>query len=148
MRQLPFFILLALALSLGGCASSTTTVVYARAPDLGPRQEFAPPSHRNRSVRRITLSHHRPSHQVAVLPKEPKDDASEPRPTSTEWWMRENARLGKAIIICRGCLPSTIANASLSKPAVRSSKSEPPALASTSTNPAERSIVVETQDHP
>jgi hypothetical protein len=38
-----------------------------------------------------------------------QDDTSEPRFTSAEWWIRENARLGKAVAICRGCLPAVVA---------------------------------------
>ena len=161
MRQALFFIPAAFALSLAGCASSTTTGVcarvsdselrpgfaIARVSDLELRPEFARRP-RNKSPSRHARSHHKSSaDQASVLATVPKDDAPEPRPTSTEWWMRENARLGKAIMICQGCLPSSIANASLPKPAVRSSKSELQALPSTSTNPVERSIVVETQDH-
>src|SRR5258707_2056703 len=143
MRQLPFFILLALALGLGGCASSPTTGVCARAPSFEPG-EFALLQHR-KSLRSRTMSHHRTSHQVAALPKLPKDDTPEPRPTSTEWWMRENARLGKAIIICRGCLPATTANASLPKPAVLSSQPDLQAIPTGSLNRLER---VETPELP
>ena len=147
MRQLPFLILFALALSLGGCASSPTTAVCARVSSFEPRPEFALPQHR-KSLRRKIASHPRVSHQVTALQQLPKEDTPEPRPTSTEWWMRENARLGKAIIICRGCLPATTANPSLPKPAVMSSKSDLQATPAGSTNPLEGSIGVETRDQP
>ena len=140
MRQLPFFILFALALSLGGCASSPP--VCWRVSSFEPRQEFALPPHR-KSLRRKIVSHHRVSRQVAALPLLPKDDTPEPRPTSTEWWMRENARVGKAIIICRGCLPATTANASLPRPAVLKLKSDLQALPTGSVNRLEG---VETRD--
>jgi len=29
--------------------------------------------------------------------------ADEPKFTSREWWVLENARVGKAMMICRGC---------------------------------------------
>jgi len=148
MRQLPFFMLFVLALGLGGCASGPTTAVCARVSSFEPRPEFALPQHR-KSLRRMTASHHhRVSHQVAALPQRPKDDTPEPRPTSTEWWMRENARLGKAIIICRGCLPATTANASLPKPAALSSQPDLQAIPTGSLNRLEGSIGVETRDQP
>ena len=58
------------------------------------------------------------SHQALVVPAEPKQsDASEPRPNSTAWWLRENVRVGKAIIICKGCLASTVSDVSEPKQA-------------------------------
>ena len=118
MRQLPIFILLAVAVSLGGCASSATTGICARVSDLDVRHEFVPPLRRSKSPRHMTVPRHRPSHKVAALSTVTKDESPEPRPTSPEWWMRENARLGKAIIICRGCLPASVAIVSTPKPAV------------------------------
>ena len=147
MRQLPIFILIALALSLGGCASSPPMGASGRVSNLEPRQEFVVTKHR-KSLRRVRLSHHRASHQVAVLPKSPKEDTPEPRPTSTEWWTRENTRLGKAIIICRGCLPAATVNPSPPKPAVLSSKSHLQAISTNSINRLEGSIAVETPDQP
>src|SRR5712671_2771794 len=144
MRQLPFFILFALALSLGGCASSPP--VCWQVSSFEQRQEFALPPHRKSLRRKIKIvSHHRVSRQVAALPLLPKDDTPEPRPTSTEWWMRENARLGKAIIICRGCLPATTASASLPKPTVLSSQPDLQAIPTGSLNRLEG---VETRDQP
>jgi hypothetical protein len=147
MRQLPFVILLALAVSLGGCASSPTVGMCARVSDFAPRQEFALPLHRKKPLRRPTASHRRALDQVAVLPQLPTAKTPEPRFTSPEWWLRENARLGKAIIICRGCLPVTTADASLPKPAVVSSKPEIRAP-SASTTPAGGSSGMETRDRP
>ena len=144
MRQLPFFMLFVLALGLGGCASGPTTAVCARVSSFEPRPEFALLQH-HKSLRSRTTSHHRTSHKVASLPQRPKDDTPEPRPTSTEWWMRENARLGKAIIICRGCLPATAANASVPKPAVLSSQPDLQAIPTGSVNRLEG---VETRDLP
>jgi hypothetical protein len=148
MRQLPFVILLALAVSLGGCASSPTVGVCARVSDFAPRQEFALPLHRKKPLRRAAVSHSRALDQVAVLPQLSTGDTAEPRFTSPEWWLRENARLGKAIIICRGCLPVTTANTSLPKPAVLSSKSDLQAIPTGSMNRLEGSIGVETPDQP
>jgi hypothetical protein len=147
MRQLPFVILLALAVSLGGCASSPTVGMCARVSDFAPRQEFALPLHRKKPLRRPTASHRRALDQVAVLPQLPTAQTPEPRFTSPEWWLRENARLGKAIIICRGCLPVTTADASLPKPAILSSKPEIQAP-SASTTPASGSSGMETRDRP
>jgi len=132
MRQLPLFILLALALSLGGCASSTSAGVCAGVSGLNPRQEFAPSLYRERSVRPSRMSYHEPSHKASVLPKLTKNDTPEPRPTSTEWWTRENARLGRATIICRGCLPVPVATVSLPKPAILSSESNLEAIPTSS----------------
>ena len=139
MRQLPLFMLLALALSLGACASGPPMGASGRVSTFEPRQEFAVTKHR-KSLRRVRVAHHRASHQVAVLPKSPKEETPEPRPTSTEWWTRENTRLGKAIIICRGCLPAASANASLPKPAVLTSKSDLQAIPTGSVNRLEGSI--------
>jgi len=114
MRKLPFFILLGLAVSLGGCASSPPPGACAgRVSDFCPHQ--VRPEHR-KLVRRMTASHDRPSHQVAVLAKMPKGDSPEPRVTSNAWWLGENARLAKAITICKGCLPAKIETVSLAKP--------------------------------
>jgi hypothetical protein len=146
MRQLPLFMLLALALSLGACASGPPMGASGRVPSFEPRQEFAVTKHR-KSLRRVRVFHHRPSHQVAILPKSPKEDIPEPRPTSTEWWTRENTRLGKAIIICRGCFPATTANASVPKPAVLSSQPDLQAIPTGSLNRLEGSIG-ETRDQP
>jgi hypothetical protein len=145
MRQLPFFMLLALAVSLGGCASSPPSGVCARIAEPDFRhQELAMPSYRNRSLPHMAVRHPKPSHEV--LPTETTAGTPEPRPTSTEWWMRENARLGKAIIICRGCLPA--ATVSLPKPAVLSTKPDPHVHPSTVMNGVEGSVAADTLDHP
>jgi hypothetical protein len=161
MRHALFFIPAAFALSLAGCASSTTTGVCARVSDSELRPEFAiarvsdlelrpefarQPTNKSRS--RQARSHHNSTADQASVLAQTKDDAPEPRPTSTEWWTRENARLGKAMIICRGCLLSPMANASLPQPAVRSSKSDLQALPRTSSDLVEGSVGVETQDRP
>ena len=147
MHPLPFVILLGLAVSLGGCASSPTVGVCARVSDFAPRQEFALPLHRKKPLRRATASHRRALDQAAVLPQLPTGATTEPRFTSPEWWLRENARLGKAIIICRGCLPVTTTDTSLPKPTVLSSKPDIRA-AGTSTTPAGGSSGMETRDRP
>src|SRR5258706_3508997 len=147
MRQLPLFMLLALALSLGACASGPPMGASGRVSTFEPRQEFAVTKHR-KSLRRVRVAHHRASHQVAVFPKLPKEETPEPRPTSTEWWTRENTRIGKAIIICRGCLPGATASASLAKPAVQSSKPDLSAIPTGSINQFEGSVAVETQHQP
>jgi hypothetical protein len=51
-----------------------------------------------------------------VLAKLAKEDIPEPRINSTAWWLGENARLAKAITICKGCLPAKIETVSLAKP--------------------------------
>jgi hypothetical protein len=128
MRKLPFCLLVALALGVGGCASAPPIGFCAQVSDLRLRQEWAPPLHRSKivSVRPIAVAHHRPVPDVVVTATATRDDTPEPRFTSTEWWMRENARLGKAMIICRGCLPPRAANSLLPKPAVLTSTTDLP----------------------
>jgi hypothetical protein len=114
MRGLRFILLLALVV-LGGCASSSTTGVCARVPDLS--RELAWPSFQALSIRHKNAgdANYRTPRDVAV-PRTAKDETPEPRFTSTEWWMRENARLARATMICRGCAPAVVPTAS-SKPA-------------------------------
>ncbi len=145
MRELPFFILLAVPLSLGGCASTPPAGFCARVSDFAPRQEFRRPPLRNKSLRRITASHSKALHHVAA--SRPLNDSPEPRFTSAEWWLRENAKLAKATTICRGCLAPT-ANASLANPTSLSSKSDLYAIPTGSINRFEGSIAVETQSPP
>jgi hypothetical protein len=116
MRGLRFILLLALVV-LGGCASSSTTGVCARVPDLS--RELAWPSFQALSIRHKNAgdANYRTPRDVAV-PRTAKDETPEPRFTSTEWWMRENARLARATIICRGCAPAVVATIASSKPAV------------------------------
>jgi hypothetical protein len=147
MRQPTLFTLLALTLSLGACASGPPMGASGRVSSFEPRQEFAATKHR-KSLRRVRVFHHRASQQAAILLKSPKEETPEPRPTSTEWWTRENTRLGKAIIICRGCFAAATANASLPKPAVLSSKPDLSAIPTGSLNRLEGSIGVETRDQP
>jgi hypothetical protein len=144
MRQMVFFILLATAVSLGGCASSIPPAVCARVPKFDFRQEFSQPPYRRQPVPRPGLADHSHSQQPAVLPLLVREEVPEPKFTSTEWWMRENARLGKAIIICQGCLPASAATAS-PKPAVLSAKSEPEALSNTSMIGVEGTMLKEDQ---
>jgi hypothetical protein len=138
MRQLPFFVLIALAATLAGCASSTTTGVCARLSDLDIRQEYMP--YRNGAFRHSTARP--PFSQKAAAIEAEKDVTPEPRPTSTEWWTRENARLRKATAICTGCLPDTIATVSLQRAPVLPSLSDSQLLPSTSMNRVEGSAVV------
>ena len=122
MRQLLLFILLGLTVSLGGCSSTPPPGTCA-----GRVSDFCPNPHRilaehRKPVQRVTAFHGRPSHQVAVLEKLAKEDIPEPRINSTAWWSGENARLAKAITICRGCLPAPIETVSRAKPAALSSE--------------------------
>lgn len=120
MRQA--FFLLVTALFLEGCASSAAVVTRPQVFDsLSRLQPVVPYSVKNLSannnypkamVRRVS---------VATVPKEV--EASEPRFTSSEWWQRENAKLSKAMIICRGCLPATVAVAAPPKALVPASPS-------------------------
>src|SRR5438132_5345197 len=121
MRQLPLFILLAVPLGLGGCASTPPTGFCAPVSNFALRQEFKRTTLRNKSLRHITASRHSALHQAAA--SRPLDETPEPRFTSTEWWLRENARLAKATTICRGCFAPT-ANASLANPTSLPSKSD------------------------
>jgi hypothetical protein len=125
MRGLRFILLLGLIVVLGGCASSSTTGVCARASDLS--RESAWPSFQEPSLRhkKASAEPYRTPHDVAVA-RTAKDETPEPRFTSTEWWMRENARLGWATIICRGCLPAEVATAAPPKPAVLTIETDVP----------------------
>jgi hypothetical protein len=127
MRQWPLFSMIALVLCLGGCASSTTPGLDARASYTRPAFAVAriDPEGRPRlavqrsrsAFRRAKARHNSASDQPLVVSTEPKQlDASEPRPNSTAWWLRENVRVGKAIIICKVCLAATISGVSQPKP--------------------------------
>jgi hypothetical protein len=145
MRQLPFFVLIALAATLAGCASSTTTGVCARLSDLDFRQEYMP--YRNEAFRHSTPRPRKFSQKAAAVEAE-KDVTPEPRPTSTEWWTRENARLRKATAICRGCLPDAIATVLLPRAPVLPSLSDSQLFPSTSMNRVEGSAVVDEPQQP
>lgn len=57
-----------------------------------------------RAFRQPRLPSKLPSAQPTAVPQKTTEvEAPEPRPNSTEWWRRENVRVGKAIIICRVC---------------------------------------------
>jgi hypothetical protein len=145
MRQLPFFVLIALAATLAGCASSTTTGVCARLSDLDIRQEYMP--YRNGAFRHSTARPQKFSQKAAAVEAE-KEVIPEPRPTSTEWWTRENARLRKATAICRGCLPDAIATVLLPRAPVLPSLSDSQLFPSTSMNRVEGSAVVDEPQQP
>jgi hypothetical protein len=145
MRQLPFFVLIALAATLAGCASSTTTGVCARLSDLDFRQEYMP--YRNEAFRHSTARPQKFSQKAAAVEAE-KEVIPEPRPTSTEWWTRENARLRKATAICRGCLPDAIATVLLPRAPVLPSLSDSQLFPSTSMNRVEGSAVVDEPQQP
>jgi hypothetical protein len=121
MRQLPFFLLIGLAVSLGGCASSPPPGGCAGrvSSDFCPHVVQA--EHRM-PLRRVMAAHGRPSPPVAVLARLAKKDAPEPRINSTTWWSGENARLAKAITICKGCLPAPVEMVSAAKPGAASAK--------------------------
>ena len=147
MRQLAFFILLAAAVSLGGCASSRPTAVCARVSEFDLRQQLSQPSHWKKPVQKLALAHHSHSEQPTALPLPVKEEVPEPKPTSAAWWMRENARLGKAIIICRGCLPEATANLSRPKPAVLSPESDPQLHPGAAMNDVDGLVAADTLDH-
>jgi hypothetical protein len=126
MRRSPFCLLLTLSLGLGGCASAPPVGVCG-VPDLQLRGEWAPPMHRKLESARANVTPQVPT-------TAPRNDTPEPRFTSPEWWTRENARIGKAIIICRSCLPERPANSALPKPAVLSSTTDLPAPPNRSMN--------------
>jgi hypothetical protein len=124
MRQCFFFILMVLAPILAGCASSPNAAICARVPEAQMDSEFWVP--RTDKSRHRMPDHKSSSDLTSVHIPEPKQAyVPEPRPNSTEWWLRENVRVGKAIVICKGCLPSTATNVSLPKP------SGPTAISST-----------------
>jgi hypothetical protein len=106
-----------LVLTLAGCASNPTVGMCPLISNLR-YSNYEPVQDQFRLLSRHTTPPHRVNRTAAIasLPKEP--DAPEPRFTSTEWWQRENARVGKAMVICRGCLPTAILNALPPKPLV------------------------------
>jgi hypothetical protein len=129
MRQWPLFSVLVLC--LGGCASSTTPGVDARASytrpafaiartDLDGRPRLA--ALRSKSaVRHAKALHKSAADQPSVVSTETEPTqtgALEPRPNSTAWWLRENVRVGKAIVICKVCLAETVSGVLQPKPAV------------------------------
>ena len=123
MRQLSFLVLLGIAASLGGCASSPPTAMCPWVASTDFRQDFIPPQ--TKSSQPIASSHSRLSHKVAVVTAQPaivastpEDAAPEPRFTSPEWWARENARLRKVMVICSACQAASVVTASLPKPAI------------------------------
>jgi hypothetical protein len=147
MCGLRFILLLALIVVLGGCASSSTTGVCARASDVS--RESAWPSFQEPSLRhkKASAEPYRTPRDVAVA-RTAKDETPEPRFTSTEWWMRENARLSRAIIICQDCFPAAIATVAPSKPAVLPQQHDLQALSSESTNSPANSIAADAPAHP
>jgi hypothetical protein len=87
--------------------------------------DFCPHPHQilaehRKPLRRMTAVYEGLSHQVAASHKPAKEDIPEPRISSTAWWLGENARLAKAITICKGCLPAPVETVSLAKPHISS----------------------------
>jgi hypothetical protein len=110
MREVHFFIPAILALCLGGCASGANSGICARFSDphlSTPTSNFAPlrksPNLHHRSARKRTLTQV-PAVAIAAV------EAPEPRVFSAEWWARENARVNKALVICRDCEVTVGAN--------------------------------------
>jgi hypothetical protein len=100
------------SLVLAGCSSCPTTGVLTRASDSEVRSEFAL-RQKNGWLFRQSEQRRRPSGHASVLVTAPTQvDVPDPRPNSTEWWLRENTRLSKVMVICRGCLSATIADVS------------------------------------
>jgi hypothetical protein len=113
---------LALGLGLAGCANPNSRILVpafnAEAgrgwPPSLVRTREAPRTRGYRVFRPHKLPHKSPTTQAAVVPQQIKETvvteqtngigAPEPRPNSKEWWLRENIRVGKAIVICRVCL--------------------------------------------
>jgi hypothetical protein len=130
MRQRLLFLIIALVICLGGCASSPTPSIDARAFYTRPAFPVARMSDlegrprlgmlKSKSVVRYASARHKSAaDQSLVVSTEPEQlDASEPRPNSTAWWLRENVRVGKAIIICKVCLAATVSDVLQPKPAV------------------------------
>jgi hypothetical protein len=110
MREVHLFIPAILALCLGGCASGANTGVCARFSNTN----LSTPPMKFTYFRKSSNSHHRiagkrtlkPVSATAVAPAE----TPEPRAFSTEWWARENARVNKALVICRDCVTTPAAN--------------------------------------
>ena len=117
---------LALAAGLVGCASSPGTRLtpdpfITEARGTGRSQSHLVSraavhlkgSHPARKLRSFPQASGVPT---AAVQKTSDAEAPEPRPNSAEWWRRENARVGKAIVICRVCLTQASAPDMLSAP--------------------------------
>ena len=110
MREVHFFISAILVLCLGGCASGANTGFCSLLPDtnlLTPTiksADFETPSKSHRQIKRKLPS--KQLSEIVVVPVE----APEPRAFSKEWWARENARVNKALVICRDCATAPVAN--------------------------------------
>jgi hypothetical protein len=129
MRQ--WALLSVLVLCLGGCASSTIPGVDARASytrpalaiartDLDARPRVAVLRSKS-AARHAKALHKSAADQPSVVSTETEPTqtgALEPRPNSTAWWLRENFRVGKAIVICKVCLAETVSGVLQPKPAV------------------------------
>src|SRR4051794_7521860 len=127
MRGLPSIVLVGSLIMLGGCASTSTTGVCAHASERDLSPELGWPSFRDKSLltknTKVTL--HAELRAVASR-FAAQDGAPEPRFTSAEWWVRENVRLSKAMIICRGCLALTAGDVSQLAPAIGSLQASTP----------------------
>jgi hypothetical protein len=115
---------LTLGLCLAGCASPNSRVLVpafdAEAgrggwPPSQVRIREAPRTRGYRVFRPHKVPHKSSTTQAAFASQQTKETVvpdqtngieapAEPRPNSKEWWLRENTRVGKAIIICRVCL--------------------------------------------
>jgi hypothetical protein len=110
MREVHFFIPTILALCLGGCASGANTGFCSLLPDTNLLMPPVESTH----FETLPKSHHRiarklPSKQLSAIVVVPAE-APEPRAFSKEWWARENARVNKALVICRDCATAPVAN--------------------------------------
>jgi hypothetical protein len=110
MRGVHFFISAVLALCLGGCASGSNSGFCSLLPDTN----LSTPTIRFTDFKTLSKSHHQiarklPSKQLSAIAVVPAE-AAEPRAFSKEWWARENARVNKALVICRDCATAPVAS--------------------------------------
>jgi hypothetical protein len=108
MREVHFFIPAILALCLGGCASGANTGFCSLLPDTN----LSTPTIKSTDFKTSSKSHHQiamPSKQLSAIVVVPAE-APEPRALSKEWWARENARVNRALVICRDCVTMPAAN--------------------------------------
>ena len=101
MREGHFFISAILALGLGGCASGGSVGVCAlfSEPTLSTLNSNFTPLWKPPELHPKIASKPTTKQVSAVAAVE----TPEPRGLSAEWWARENARLHKALVICRDC---------------------------------------------
>lgn len=106
-----------MVLGLGGCASQPpplcggASIPYWKGPLVRPRTPVVRRYYQGdggETSRKVSAA-------AAPVIAKVNESESEPRFTSSEWWSRENTRLGRVTRICNGCLAGSPV-AAVSKP--------------------------------